>query len=190
MEMVARDNLPLVMFRPGVVVGRGGRIYHDGVGLWTRDNVCAYWGVGKNELPFVLVEDVVDAFLSVLSKEGLQGEVFNLVGDVRMSAREYLGYLKYYSGRNIKTFPYPIPLMFISDTFKYLIKLASGEHRNALLSYRDLSNRAIKGDFDCSKAKNILGWQPCSIKEEFIDKGIRWAFRTMRTPDPENKIGN
>jgi nucleoside-diphosphate-sugar epimerase len=157
-------------------VGRGGRPYHDGVGLWTRDNVCAYWGMGKNNLPFVLVEDVVDALVRVLQRDGLQGEIFNLVGDVRLSAREYLDALRDHSGRNIKSFPYPIRLLFISDSFKYMIKLAIGEYKNALLSYRDLINRAIIADFDCSKAKNILGWRPCEVHEEFIRNAISWAF--------------
>jgi len=176
MEMVAKDKLPLVMFRPGVVVGREGRIYHDGVGLWTRDNVCAYWGMGKNGLPFVLVEDIVEALLTVLVIDNLQGEIFNLVGDVRLSAREYLDYLRSASGRHIKSFPYPTPLMFIEDSFKYLIKLVIGEHKNALLSYRDLSNRSIMADFDCSKAKKVLGWKPCSLREEFVKDAIDWAF--------------
>jgi predicted dehydrogenase/nucleoside-diphosphate-sugar epimerase len=170
------DHLPLVMFRPALVVGRGGRPYHDGVGLWTRDNVCAYWGMGKNNLPFVLVDDVVDALVRVLQRDDLQGEIFNLVGDVRPNAREYLGVLRDHSGRNIKSFPYPIWLLFISDSFKYMIKLAIGEHKNALLSYRDLINRAIIADFDCSKAKNTLGWRPCEVREEFIRNAISWAF--------------
>jgi len=177
-SMAEKDHLPLVMFRPALVVGRGGRPYHDGVGLWTRDNVCAYWGTGKNKLPFVLVEDVADALLSVLSKDGLHGEIFNLIGDVRLSAREYLNYLRSASGRHIKSFPYPVQLMFIEDSFKYLIKMVIGEHKNALLSYRDLSNRSIMADFDCSKAKNILGWRPCEAREEFIENAIIWAFET------------
>ena len=175
-NMIEKDHLPLVMFRPALVVGRGGRLYHGGVGLWTRDNVCEYWGMGKQSLPFVLVIDVVDALARVLLMDGLEGEIFNLVGDVRLSAREYLNALRYYSNRNIRSFPYPIWLFFISEAFKYMIKLAIGEHKNALLSYRDLINRAIIADFDCSKAKNILGWRPCRERDEFIENAIICVF--------------
>jgi nucleoside-diphosphate-sugar epimerase len=122
------------------------------------------------------VEDVADALVRVLQRDGLQGEIFNLVGDVRLSAREYLNALRNHSGRNIKSFPYPIWLLFISDAFKHMIKVAIGEHKNALLSYRDLINRAILADFDCSKAKKILGWQPCGGREEFVKNAIRYAF--------------
>lgn len=188
-NMAEKDHLPLVVFRPALVVGRGGRPYHDGVGMWTRDNVCAYWGTGKNNLPFVLVEDVVDALVRVLQRDGLQGEIFNLIGDVRLSAREYLDALRDHSGRNIRSFPYPIWLLFISDAFKHMIKLAIGEHKNALLSYRDLINRAILADFDCSKAKKILGWRPCGGREEFVRNAIIWAFQ-KKDPGSRDKDGS
>jgi predicted dehydrogenase/nucleoside-diphosphate-sugar epimerase len=176
MEMFRKDNLPLVIFRPGIVVGEGGTLYHGGIGEWTRDNVCAYWGWGANELPFVLVDDVATAMLKIMDLEGLTGKTFNLVGDVRFTAREYITYLRKYSHRNIKAFPYPTVLCFLSDTFKYLIKWSTGD-RNALLSYRDLANRSIQGHFDCETEKRLLLWQPCNNRNEFVTKAIGWAFR-------------
>lgn len=178
-NMVKGDNLPLIIFRPGIVVGRGGTLYHGGVGQWTRDNVCDYWGWGKNELPFVLVEDVADAMVRVMGLDGLEGEIFNLVGDVRLSAKEYVEYLKKYSQRDIKAFPYPIQLWYAIDVFKFIIKYLTGNtgNRNASLSYRDLANRSIHGHFDCELEKRVLSWQPCHNREEFISRAIGWTFR-------------
>lgn len=176
MDMYKNEELPLIIFRPAIVIGKGGIPCHSGVGQWTRDNVCAYWGMGENDLPFVLGEDVTSALTKVLEVDGLEGEVFNLAGDVRFSAREYIQYLRKYSHRNIHAFPYPTNLCFLSDIFKYLIKVATGEHKDALLSYRDLANRSILADFDNTKAKTVLNWQPNKNKEEVIRKGIAWAF--------------
>ncbi|MBW2570039.1 MAG: hypothetical protein JRE47_11925, partial [Deltaproteobacteria bacterium] len=133
-------------------------------------------GKGENDLPFVLAEDVASALGSVLEKNGLEGETFNLAGDIRFSAREYIQHLRKYSHRNICAFPYPTNLCFLSDIFKYLIKVATGEHKDALLSYRDLANRSILADYDNSRAKNLLKWQPCNDPDTFIEKGIGWAF--------------
>ena len=175
-EMVKKNNLPLIIFRPGIVVGEGGILNHSGVGQWTRDNVCAYWGMGKNELPFVLVEDVASALLKVVELDGLEGKTFNLVGDVRLSAREYIFFLREYSKRNIKAFPYPIKLLYLSDFFKYMIKYMTGQHKNALLSYRDLANRSIHAHFNCEAEKSLLSWNPCQDRDEFVSKAIGWAF--------------
>lgn len=176
LEMWREKNLPLIIFRPAIVLGENGTIYHGGIGQWTRDNVCAYWGMGKNELPFVLVEDVASALFKVLEVSGLEGEIFNLVGDVRFSAREYIKHLRMRFQRNVKGFPYPIFLLFLSESLKHLIKRLIIKDKNSLLSYRDLYTRSIPVQFDCSKAKTLLSWEPCSDQNDFIEKAIGWAF--------------
>ncbi|MFX0195819.1 MAG: NAD-dependent epimerase/dehydratase family protein [Candidatus Hodarchaeota archaeon] len=176
MQMHTTQGLPLIIFRPAIVIGNGGTLYHAGVGEWTRDNVCTYWGSGRNKLPFILVEDVVPAMARVLEIDNLEGEVFNLAGDIRFSAREYIAYLRKHTQRNIRAFPCPTYLRFLSETFKYLIKVLIGDYKNALLSYRDLRNRSILADIDNTKAKVLLNWLPNHNIEEFIHKAFGWAF--------------
>ena len=48
------------------------------------------WNHGRNPLPFVLVEDVADAIARATLKPELSGRSLNLVGDVAMTAREYI----------------------------------------------------------------------------------------------------
>ena len=175
--MFKENKLPVIIFRPAVVLGKGGTIYHGGIGNWIRDNVCIYWGNGKNPLPFVLVEDVAKALAKIIEINGLEGEIFNLAGNICFSARKYISYLRKYSQRNIKTFSYPIPLLYLSDALKYLIKIATGQGTNAILSYKDLYNRSIPVRFDCSKAKSLLSWQACDDFQEFLEKAISWAFK-------------
>lgn len=175
MQYHKEKGLPLIIARPAVVVGKNGILTHSGVGQWTRDNVCAYWGDGTHPLPFVLGEDVARALIHIIGREGLEGRSFNLAGDAALSAREYIACLKKYSQRNIRAFPYPIRLCFLSEIFKYAIKFAGGE-RGGLLSYRDLANRAINARFDCSEEKRLLDWKPCADKNEFLEKAIGWAF--------------
>ena len=54
----SEKGLPVVIVRPGIVIGRGGSPFHWGVGMWSWNAVCQIWGRGRNPLPFVLVEDV------------------------------------------------------------------------------------------------------------------------------------
>jgi hypothetical protein len=114
--------------------------------------------------------------LKAAELEGLAGNTFNLAGDVRLTAREYIAYLREFSHRRIKAFAYPTVLCYLSDTIKYLIKCFTGD-RNALLSYRDLANRSIQGHFDCETEERLLSWQPCDNRNEFVTKAIGWAFR-------------
>ena len=56
-------QLPVVIFRPGIVIGKGGNPFHFGVGMWSSDSTCLVWGDGLNALPFVLVSDVATALV-------------------------------------------------------------------------------------------------------------------------------
>ena len=91
LRMHREQGLPLVIVRPGIVIGRGGSPFHWGVGMWWHDAVCQIWGEGTNKLPLVLVEDVARALIAAMEKPGIEGRTFNLVADPCLSAQEYLG---------------------------------------------------------------------------------------------------
>jgi nucleoside-diphosphate-sugar epimerase len=174
-QIQADNGLRLVITRPGIVVGRNGILEHSGIGLWTRDNVCAYWGQGNSELPLVLVEDTASALIAMMQKDGIEGNSFNLVGDVRLTAREYVAALRRFSQRDITAFAYPSRLMYLSDAFKILIKKI-GRDKNTFLSYRDLANRSVSAKFDTSFEKSTLSWQPCRDNDYFINGAFGWQF--------------
>ena len=50
----------------------------------------AFWNKGDNPLPFVLVEDVVQAIHLAISTDDVVGKCYNVIGDVRLSAKEYI----------------------------------------------------------------------------------------------------
>ena len=81
MAMHREKGLPVVIFRPGIVIGRGGSPFHWGVGMWSWNAVCQIWGQGRNPLPLVLVEDVAQALVAASMPNGIEGESFNLVAD-------------------------------------------------------------------------------------------------------------
>ena len=57
-------RLPVVIVRPGIVIGRGGGPLHWGVGMWSYDAICQLWGQGRNPLPLVLAADVAAALVA------------------------------------------------------------------------------------------------------------------------------
>ena len=42
-----QKGLPVVIFRPGIVIGRGGSPFHWGIGMWSWNAVCQIWGHGR-----------------------------------------------------------------------------------------------------------------------------------------------
>ncbi len=46
LDLHRQRGLPLVIVRPGVVLGEGTPLQHSGLGFWARDNHCIGWGLG------------------------------------------------------------------------------------------------------------------------------------------------
>ena len=64
------SGLPVVIFRPGIVIGPGSSPLHWGVGMWSHDAVCQLWGRGRTPLLLVLVDDVARALVAALTRAG------------------------------------------------------------------------------------------------------------------------
>lgn len=177
LRMHREQGLPLVIVRPGIVIGRGGSPFHWGVGMWWSDSVCQIWGEGRNKLGLVLVEDVASGLLATMSAPGIEGKSFNLVGDPMLTAQEYLDALDQAGGIRIQRHATPISHFYLKDLFKWIVKVAVRHPERRMPSYRDWESRTGKAVFDCSAAKRELGWKPVSDRAKLIRLGIEEPFR-------------
>ena len=170
-HMSEKEALPLLIMRPGVVVGRGGIPFHSGIGLFNNTLHCIGWNKGDNPLPFVLVDDVADAILNAIKKE-VVGYNFNLVGDIELTAQEYIQELAATVRRPLKFHPQSVLIQYSIEWFKWGVKRIGGR-LVPKPSMRDFKSRGMVSHFDCSLEKEVLGWSPESSRMSFIDKGIK-----------------
>jgi nucleoside-diphosphate-sugar epimerase/predicted dehydrogenase len=171
LEMAAQDKLPVVILRPGLVVGDGTSPFHSGLGFFNAEQHCIGWNDGRNPLPWVLVDDVASAIEGAMRAPGIEGRAFNIVGDVRMSAREYLDELGRALERPLRFHPQSPTWLWAEDMGKWVIKRATGRAVPAP-SKRDFVSRGLRAGFDCSGAKQALGWQPEADRAAFIRRAI------------------
>lgn len=172
MDMHRQHALPLVILRPGVVVGEGSSPFHSGLGSFNNDQHCLGWNAGRNPLPFILVEDVASAVLGALRTEAVVGRSYNLVGDVRPSAAEYIAVLADTLGRPLHFHPQSVAKLFGVEVAKWAIKMAGGR-KPAWPSIRDLRSRGMVAAFDCADAKRDLAWSPVADRGIFMERAIR-----------------
>jgi nucleoside-diphosphate-sugar epimerase len=169
LTVFAREHgLELVIARPGFVVGRRGAPQHSGVGLWTRDTQVFGWGRGEKPLPFVLVTDVADALARMVDAPAAAGRSYNLVGDVRPTAREWVELLRERLGRDFRFHRQSLASWYGEELFKYAVKRAIGRNDAAPPSWRDLATRGAARSIDNSRAKQELGWRPVEDRAMFL----------------------
>jgi predicted dehydrogenase/nucleoside-diphosphate-sugar epimerase len=173
MRMHREQGLPVVIVRPGIVIGRWGSPFHWGVGMWWNDAVCQVWGNGTNKLALVLVEDVAAGLIAAMQTPAIEGRSFNLVGDPLLTAQEYLDALDRAGGIRIQRQVTPIARFYLLDMMKWLVKVAVRHPERRMPSYRDWESRTGRAVFDCSAAKCALGWKPVSDRDELVRRGIK-----------------
>ncbi len=172
MAMYQEKGLPVVIFRPGIVIGKGCPPAHWGVGMFQSETRMQFWGDGLNKLPFVLVEDVASALAKGLNKEGLEGEVFLLTDVPLLSAKEYVDTVSKALGTKIRSEKSSIFKYYFIDLLKELAKHIIRHPNKRVPSYRDWASRSHQAHYDNTKTVNKLGWAPAGKREKIIQSGV------------------
>src|SRR5262249_4746779 len=166
-------GLPVVILRPGIVIGRGGSPLHWGIGMWSWNAVCQVWGRGRNPLPLVLVEAVARALVAALETPGIEGESFNLVADTDITACDYLEALEAHAGVSFRKYPTPPWKFYAADLAKWVVKQMVRHPDRRRPSYGDWETRTQRARYDCTKARTVLNWDPVCDRDEIIRRGIQ-----------------
>lgn len=177
MDLHRKHGFPAVIFRPGIVIGKGCPPGHWGVGKFLSETRMQFWGDGQNQLPFVLVEDVADALVLALDKPGIEGQVFLLTDEPLLSGKDYAKAVSEAYGTKLRAEPTPIWKFYIGDLMKEAVKYLIRHPNRRIPSYRDWDSRSNRARFDSSKTRDALGWRPAGTREALIERGIAAAVR-------------
>jgi nucleoside-diphosphate-sugar epimerase/predicted dehydrogenase len=177
MEMHKSSGFPVTIFRPGVVIGKGCPPAHWGVGMFQSESRVQFWGDGQNKLPLVLVEDVASALVLAYGRKDIAGQTFLLTDAPLLSGQEYVDIVSNEIGTKLRAEPTPIWKFFIIDAFKEAAKNLIKHPNRKIPSYRDWDSRSHRAQYDNSKTKKVLGWQPAGNYDALVDKGIVSAVK-------------
>lgn len=175
MQMHRDGGLPLVIARPGIVVGPGGPLQHWGIGRWHGAGAVRIWGHGHNILPFVLNEDIADGLVRMIDAP-VEGQSFNLIGERMFSARDYFDAIHQALGARIRLSSGNLYAFYASDAVKYALKKYALRRAGVIRpSLADWKSRAHFSPFVNDKPKQALGWRPEPDRATFIEKAITKA---------------
>ncbi len=174
-EYCEKFGIPFVMVRPGYVYGPGHDAITSRVGIDTF-GIFLHLG-GSNSVPFTYVDNCAEAIvLAGLQKDGVDGEVFNVVDDDLPSSRQFLRLYK----KNVTHFSSLYLPHFVSYTLCFLwekYSVWSNGQLEPTFNRRKWHAVWKKTYYSNEKLKTRLGWTPKVPTAE----GFRRYFAACRT---------
>ncbi len=173
-------SLRLCILRPGIVLGEGGTPFHPGYGIWRGETHCVGWNRGANPLPLVLASDVAAAITLALASELAAVKTYNVVGDVRLSARECIDGFRAALARPLVFHPAHPAQHHALAVAKWSATALRRREERPFPTYRAFVSKGCESAFDCSDVKRELGWEPVVDHGEFIERAF-WPAAVGRT---------
>jgi nucleoside-diphosphate-sugar epimerase len=172
-ELRRTRALPVCVLRPGIVVGAGGFPLHPGVGRWIDGQHCQGFNAGTNPMAFTLVDEIAEAIELALTRPEAVGKTYNVVSDVRPSAREYVAELGRVLRRPLRFRPRSLFRSQAVELAKWLLKRLAGRRDAVFPGLRDARSRGMLARFDTRDLQRELGWTPVKEREEFVARALR-----------------
>jgi nucleoside-diphosphate-sugar epimerase len=152
-----RFGVPYVIVRPGYVYGPGNEAISNRVGISTF-GIFLHLG-GGNRIPLTYVDNCADAIVLAGLKNGIDGQVFNVVDDDLPSSREFLRLYK----RNVRRFR----SIYLPHVVSYVLcglweNYSSWSKGQLPPVYNRRAWHAFwkPARYSNEKAKAVLGWVP------------------------------
>ena len=176
-KLSREKGLPLIVMRPGIVIGIGADPAHIGVANFASESEVTYWGAGDNKLPLVLVDDVADALVRASNAPDIIGRSFVLTSDPVMTAREYVAELSARTGIKVRATTRPAWRDWIVEFVKEAAKHVVRHPNRRSSSLHDWQCRGHRSVYDSSGARRALGWEPVNDRESLVELGIAAPLR-------------
>jgi predicted dehydrogenase/nucleoside-diphosphate-sugar epimerase len=175
-ELSRTKGLPLVILRPGIVIGAGADPAHLGVAQFMSETEVNYWGRGDNKLPLVLVDDVADALVKALDAPAITGKSLLLVSPPLLSARDYVAEVSAGAGIKVRAGERAAWRYWLGDLVKEVAKNLVRHPNRRWPSLHDWRCRAHCSTYENGAAREALDWNPVDDRETMIRRGIHAAI--------------
>jgi nucleoside-diphosphate-sugar epimerase len=175
-RLIRDEGLPAVVIRPGTMFGTGDRLNFGRIADRLRGGKGPIIGSGRNAVPFVSIDDIVQGLLLALDDPRAAGQVYNIGNDQRLTQGELLRAIAEDIGVPPPRLHVPYPLLYAVGLLAERLAEASGNRIRPIVTRHGVKLYGADNRISIDKARRELGYEPGSLRES-LRRAAAWYVR-------------
>lgn len=171
-RMIAGEQLPAVIIRPGTIFGTGDRLNFGRTADRLRAGKGIIVGVGDNALPLVYVSDVVQGLLLALEHKRAVGEAFNITNDGPLTQQQFLEAVAHEIGARLPRLHVPYRILYVAGYAAERVAMIT--RQQPVLTLHGVMLFGTDNRHTIEKARRVLDYNPRVALVEGVRLAASW----------------
>lgn len=177
-----QKGLPVVVVRPGIIYGPGGRLIHPSVGHFLTKRWFVMIGPGDGLLPLIYIDNAVDGILLAASGEKALGQTYNLVDDIAITKMKYLNTYRKNRTEPLHVLRLPLSLILAAALLAEPLKRMGVVNYDSTIT--DIVKQYTGVRIDAAKARRELAWK----SRVGFEEGFQRSFNQQKPVEKDRGI--
>ena len=182
-RMIAEDDLPAVIVRPGTFFGPGDHLHFGRMADRLSAGRGLIVGSGDNALPVVYVTDVVQGLVLALEHEPALGQAYNITNDHPLTQAEFLHAIAREIGASPPGVHVPYRALYAAGYAAEVLGRLTRSQRQPLVTRLGVKLFGTDNRHAIDKARRELGFRPQVSLEDGVRRAAAW-YRGQDQPVP------
>jgi nucleoside-diphosphate-sugar epimerase len=182
-RMIAEDQLPAVIIRPGTFFGPGDRLHFGRMADRLKAGKGVVVGRGDNALPFVYVTDVVQGLQLALDAEHAVGQAYNISNDEPMTQQGFLRAIAAEIGVSPPSIHVPYRALYLAGDIAERVSPPGGAKGQPIVTRLGVKLFGADNRHSIDKARRELSYAPRVSIREGVRLAAEWYLAQGRDCD-------
>jgi nucleoside-diphosphate-sugar epimerase len=176
-RMIAEDDLPAVILRPGTFFGPGDQLHFGRMADRVQAGKGVIVGRGGNALPFAYVTDIVAGIVAAVDCEHAVGQAYNITNDEPLTQQEFLAAIAEELGVGAPTLHVPYNALYYAGALAERASYLARSKNQPFVTRLGVKLFGTDNRHSIEKARTELGFSP----QVTIRTGVRLAAEWYRS---------
>jgi nucleoside-diphosphate-sugar epimerase len=185
---IVKEQLPAVIVRPGTMFGPGDRVNFARMADRCRAGRAVIIGSGRNALPFVYVQDIVEGLILAATRNRAVGQVYNLSNDEPLTQEQFWRAIAEEIGTAPPRLRIPYVALYALAFLAERAVNASDPRRQPLITQLGVKMFGTDNRIAIDKARRELGYAPRVSVREGVRLAASWYLQAATALRPASAV--